>query len=120
MRKSRCKAFVVTVLAIFLCLNAVPVFADEAEDTAAVAADKAALEIGYTAGDSAEQVTGNLTLTTAGGNVTTITWESSNTDTIANDGTVTRPAFSVGDAAVTLTATITKGEATDTKEFALP
>lgn len=53
MRKSRCKAFVVTVLAIFLCLNAVLVFADEAEDTAAVATDKAALEIGYVGDDSA-------------------------------------------------------------------
>jgi hypothetical protein len=55
-------------------------------------------------------------LPTSGANGTTIAWTSTN-PAIANDGTVTRPAFGSGDAKGTLTATITKGEASDTIVF---
>ena len=47
----------------------------------------------------------------------TISWESSNPDVIAADGTVTRPQKGQPSVEVTLTATISFGEATDTKSF---
>ncbi len=47
----------------------------------------------------------------------TVTWESGNTDLIANDGTVTQPAFSDGNEDVLITATLTLGEVEYTKEF---
>ncbi|MCL2378626.1 MAG: alpha-amylase family glycosyl hydrolase [Defluviitaleaceae bacterium] len=40
------------------------------------------------------------------GSIFGVTWESDNTAVIANDGTVTRPAHSTGDAVVNLTATL--------------
>lgn len=47
----------------------------------------------------------------------TISWESSHPDVIAADGTVTRPQKGHPSVEVTLTATISYGEATDTKSF---
>lgn len=44
---------------------------------------------------------------TIGGNDYTIVWASSNTDVITNEGKVIRPESTVGDATVTLTATLT-------------
>lgn len=46
-----------------------------------------------------------------------IYWESSNTDIIANDGTVTRPLFSEGDTIVTMMAFLTLGDETLVKLF---
>jgi len=82
-----------------------------------ITAAKQALTIGYTPGDSAASVNGNLTLTTTGTNGTTITWASNNPTVIAANGTVTRPSFTAGNAIVTLTATIEKGGVQDTKQF---
>jgi len=62
-------------------------------------------------------VTANLVLPTVGTNGTTIAWTSDNAAVNATNGTVTRPAYSAGDATVKLTATITKGTATVTKQF---
>ncbi|QQE74185.1 hypothetical protein KDJ56_20465 [Brevibacillus composti] len=90
-----------------------------AQDAADVATAKAALAVGYAGGDSAASVTQNLTLTTTGASATTVTWSSDNTAVVTNAGVVTRPSYNDGDAAVNLTATITKGTATDTKTFAL-
>ncbi|MEC1787311.1 immunoglobulin-like domain-containing protein [Schinkia azotoformans] len=83
----------------------------------AVANAKAALEIGYATGDSVNAVTQNVTFTSAGADGAMISWNSDTPSVIANDGTVTRPANSAGDASVTLTATIIKGDATETKVF---
>lgn len=58
---------------------------------------------------------GKLSLPKTGVCSTQITWASDNTAVIANDGTVTRPTDK--DAAVTMTATITKGGVTQTREF---
>ncbi len=80
-------------------------------DADKVAADKAALTI---SGDL-NHVTDDLVLPTSGENGTTITWESSNTDIITDDGIVT--PSTEGDATVILTATITLNDASDTKEF---
>ena len=88
-------------------------------DADSVAADKAALVIGYAGTDSAASVTQALTLPGAGASGTTITWASSDTAVIANDGTVTRPAANAADASVTLTATIEKNGVNDTKTFTL-
>ncbi len=52
-----------------------------------------------------------------GKNGSVITWASSNTDVIAVDGTVVRPAAGSEDAVVTLTATITCGDASETATF---
>ncbi|WCN39674.1 cadherin-like beta sandwich domain-containing protein [Aneurinibacillus uraniidurans] len=88
-------------------------------DTEAVAAAKAALDIGYAGGDSASSVTQNVTLGTTGANGTTVSWSSSNLGVLAVDGTVTRPSNADGNKTVILTASINKGSVTDTKEFNL-
>lgn len=56
-----------------------------------------------------------IDLPAKGSNGTDITWSSSNTSVISADGQVTLP--DKGIAKVTLTATVTSGEKTDTKEF---
>lgn len=61
-----------------------------------------------------EKTTSNLTLPTEGFHDTVITWASSDTAVVANDGTVTRPE---ADTKITLTATLTKGNATATKTY---
>lgn len=78
-------------------------------DTAKVAADKEALDLG-----DISAVSKNLTLPTTGENGSTITWATSDTSVIEADGTI-HP----GDEAktATLTATITKGSVSDTKTF---
>lgn len=81
----------------------------------AVAAAKAALTIGYASGDSATSVTQNLTLPAAGIDGSTVAWESNASTVVSNAGAVSRP--SVSDATVTLTATITVGASSDSKDF---
>jgi hypothetical protein len=87
------------------------------DDAAAVAADKAALAIVYGPGDSASQVTGNIVLPTSGANGSTITWETSDPAIVSISGGVTVPSDS--DASVTMTATISRGAASDTASFPL-
>ncbi|MCL2675585.1 MAG: hypothetical protein FWE84_03225 [Firmicutes bacterium] len=62
-------------------------------------------------------VTSALDLSTEGEYGAIISWSSSNVALIANDGTVTRPAFHSGDTSATLTATISRGSESDTKTF---
>ncbi|MDW3194698.1 MAG: LamG domain-containing protein [Cytophagales bacterium] len=81
-----------------------------------VAAAKSNLEIGFASGETASGVTTNLSLTSSVDGVT-VTWESNNTAIISAAGTVTQPAFGEGNATVTLTATLTREEASDTKTF---
>lgn len=80
--------------------------------------DKEALEIAASNLDTeltiSEKTTGALTLPTAGLNSTTISWSSSDTNIIANDGKVTRPE---ADTEVTLTATLTRGSESATKTY---
>ncbi len=64
------------------------------------------------------EVREDLVLPTAGINGSEITWTSSNSEVVATDGKVTRPAFGGEDVAVTLTATLTlAGLEPVTKEF---
>ena len=99
---------------------------DEAmTDAEAVAEDKANLAIGYSGSDSSDSVTQNITLPTGGSNGTTISWvETTDTnDNISlsgNNGTVSwEETDGFGPATVTLTATVTKGSESTTKEISL-
>ncbi len=99
------------------------VVVSEAEnpDIADVSAAAAALTFDtIKAGNSAtNNITSNLTLPDIGANGTAINWASSQPTTISADGTVTLPAEGSADVSVTLTATISKGEASQTKTFYL-
>ncbi|MEK0316744.1 immunoglobulin-like domain-containing protein, partial [Cohnella sp. 56] len=95
----------------------IEVLAAAQTDAEAVAADKAALVIGYATGDSATGVTQDVTLPTAGTNGTTVTWASNRLAVVAADGTITRPTFTQGNQSVKLTATIERNGVSDTREF---
>ncbi len=91
------------------------------QDREDVAADKLALAVGYSQGDRIDHVTGNISLPQAGAHGTTVQWASSDSAVSISGATgiVTRPSFQTGDVKATLTATIKKGTATDTKVFEL-
>lgn len=79
-------------------------------DDQKVARDKEWLDLG-----DVSEVIDNLTLPSKGAAGSDISWESSNPDVIATDGTVTRP---VGDPVeVVLTATVSYGDTSVEKEF---
>lgn len=84
----------------------------DTDDAAAVAAAKDALTLGDTS-----SVKGNLTLPTEGKRGTTITWKSSDTSVVEDDGTVHRAPGT--DKSATLTATITRGSESATKDFTI-
>jgi hypothetical protein len=83
-------------------------------DAADIAAAKTTLEVGFTAPDNKDSVTSNVTLPATGANGVTVTWQSSHPSVVSTAGIVVRPA---SDTNVTLTATLSKGEASDTKNF---
>lgn len=66
--------------------------------------------------DGLDSVTADLTLPTTQ-NGCEVSWASDNTAVLANNGTVTRPEAGQANANVKLTATITKGAASVTKDF---
>ncbi len=59
----------------------------------------------------------DLSLPTAGVNGSAVAWASSAPEVISAEGKVVRPAIGEKDAEVTLTATVTKGNVTETKDF---
>jgi hypothetical protein len=81
-------------------------------NTAAAEADRDALSLGDTSG-----VVANLTLPATGPTGTTVTWSSSNSAVVGNDGVVHRPAYGQPAGTATLTATVTRGTVSRTKEF---
>lgn len=85
------------------------------QDAFDVEADLDALEIGYHGTDTKDSVTTHLILAARGANGSVVTWSSSAPTAVASNGTVSRKAS--GDIAVTLTATVTKGEAQASKTF---
>jgi len=85
-------------------------------DAQCVADDKAGLQITFAGGDSISRVTQNLTLPTAGSSGTSISWASDITSIVSVAGVLMRPASTT---VVTMTATITKGAANDSKVFAV-
>jgi uncharacterized repeat protein (TIGR02543 family) len=82
-----------------------------------VAIDKTNLVVGYLEGEQADSVLSNVGLPTEGANGTRITWESNDESCISATGVVTRPAYSLGDTQVQLTATVERGTAQETKSF---
>ena len=92
------------------------------DENIAVADDKVALTWSIIQGRNVAEnnVTANLaTLPLTGASGTTITWSSDTPAVISNTGVVTQPSNGSGDATVTLTATISKGTASDTVVFTL-
>lgn len=92
---------------------------EDNEDLACVQYALSEIEIGYSLGDNANNVTSDLYLPTSVEELTgvTITWITSNTDTIKSDGSVTRPQAS--DVNVILTVSATSGNETRTKTFSV-
>jgi len=93
-------------------------------DSDAVATDKVALVDNFIRGANPDlsHITTALTnpLPANGLNGSTITWASDKTGVVSNNGqTIVRPPFELGNDTVTLTATLTKGVASDTKAFTL-
>ncbi|WP_255314420.1 immunoglobulin-like domain-containing protein [Bacillus sp. FJAT-26390] len=88
-------------------------------DAEAVAEAKGSVVVGYTGSESAASVTQNIVLDKSGTSGTTVAWSSDSAAVNAASGAVVRPSYEQGDATVTLTATISKGTATDTKTFTL-
>jgi hypothetical protein len=88
-------------------------------DALDVAVDTDALQIGFAEGDTSISITKNVTLASSGTNGSTISWSSNDPATVSSTGKVIRPGSGWGNKDVTLTATITKGTAVQTKEFVL-
>ena len=96
-------------------------------DAEAVQRAKDALRIGYAEGDSESSVTQDVRLPATGENGVAISWESGNSAVVAVPppppssehitGTVTQPI--AADTEVTLTATLTKNDTSDTRSFTL-
>ncbi len=84
----------------------------DSDDAAAVAAAKEALSIG-----DVSNVKNDISLPSVGKRATAITWETSDASVITSDGVVTRAPKE--DKTATLTATITRGDARDTKDFSV-
>ena len=100
----------------------IPAYVAPISNAEMVAADKAALtwESIRNANTDQDSVTGNLNFIVTGEVYSsTISWSSSDSSTLTVSGQVYRPSYSEGDKEVTLTATITKGDASDTKTFNL-
>ncbi|MBN3375808.1 protease [Clostridium botulinum] len=74
--------------------------------------EKAKLNLG-----DLNNVIGDLSLPIKGENGVEIAWKSTNVNIVNSTGKVTRPKATEGDAVITLTATLSKGEAKDTKDF---
>ena len=85
-------------------------------DTEAVEMASDALAIGFATGESAASVSNDITLPTSGDDGVAISWASSDTNVISTTGVVTRPG---DDTLVTLTATLTKSNASAMKVFML-
>lgn len=90
-------------------------------DAEAVAADSESLTFDTIKGNNTaiDDINYDLNLPSSGSNGTTITWSSTNPAVLNTDGAVTRPESGSADAAVSITAYITKGESTVTKTFSL-
>jgi len=93
-------------------------------DATSVAADKAVLKVSAILGANPDSAHVTLPLTnplpSLGTNGSSIAWASNNSAVISNDGKiVTRPAYGKSNANVTMTATLSKGNLSDTKIFAL-
>lgn len=92
---------------------------DVLSDEDAVTTDKLNTSIVYSGTDTSSGVKQNITLPVTGANGTTISWSSSNPAVVSNTGVVTRPAYTGSNVVLTLTATIVKNSASDTRIFTI-
>ncbi|MDH5717840.1 MAG: hypothetical protein OEZ22_09400 [Spirochaetia bacterium] len=87
-------------------------------DAQAVSIDATATVITFSGNDTATSITQNIILPVSGFNGSIIAWQAYETGVpttiIASDGTITQP---YGNVDITLTATIAKGTASETKDF---
>lgn len=105
----------ISVIALLTIVTALVLVACGGGDKKAVATAKENLQIQFTGTETATTVKNKLTLPEKEGEVL-VEWASSNSSVVTATGTVNRqPA----DTDITLTATLTLGKATDTKEFAI-
>ncbi len=81
-------------------------------DNEIVKADKSSIYLG-----NIFTVEADLNLPSEGKYGSKISWESKYSNAVSNDGKVTRPEPGKGNAVVTLVATVTKGQCSDTREF---
>lgn len=88
-------------------------------DAQKAAADKAALQIGFSGAETSASVTSKLTLPAVGVNGSIIVWYSGNTAIVTDNGTVIRPAAGTGDKTVTLSAVIISNASVETKAFSV-
>lgn len=65
------------------------------------------------------KVSSNITFPLTGANGTTITWSSVNTGVISNTGVITRPAKGEPEETIQVTARVTKGAASQEKQFSI-
>ncbi|WP_139415902.1 family 43 glycosylhydrolase [Agromyces laixinhei] len=93
-------------------LSATDVAALHPSDETKVERDAAALSLGDLRG-----VTADLTLPATAPNGSEVTWMSSDPDVISASGAMTRPAAGEPSVDITLTATLTRGSALQTREF---
>lgn len=104
----------------YKAVYALTIIAADMTDEVAVARDMALLAIGFADGDNETHVRKGLTLPAAGTNGSIITWASSREQLIdPADGKVARPSFETGDQSVKLTATVKKGQESDSRQFQL-
>lgn len=95
-------------------LSAADVAALVPTDATRLQRDAAALSLG-----DLGAVTADLTLPATGANGSAVTWATSNAGAVSATGKVTRPAAGQQPATATLTATLTRGSATQTRTFAV-
>ena len=93
-------------------LSATEVAALHPDDATKLARDAAAISLGDVSG-----LTANLMLPTTGVNGASIAWATSDAGVISATGVITRPASGQPNATATLTATLTRGGATQTRAF---
>ncbi|MED5524231.1 MAG: LamG-like jellyroll fold domain-containing protein [Pseudomonadota bacterium] len=93
-------------------ITALDIDHDSSSELLALAAAK--LDVGDTSA-----VKASLSLPTTGEFASAISWQSSNSAVLANDGTVTQPSASQGDTTVTLTATLSLDGLSTSKAFAV-
>lgn len=100
------------IASTLVIVPAQPALAVAPEDAAAVQAAASALAV-----TNINDVRGNLTLPSAGAEGTSIAWASEDTAVVDPSGVVHRPATGQATDEVTLTATITRNDASATKTF---
>lgn len=69
--------------------------------------------------ENLDSIESNLLLPTKGEGGATIEWQSENTNFVTNSGEVIRPTYEQGNVTIKLTATITSGDVSNTKEFSV-